>query len=172
MNALHVLVLCAGNVGRSPLGEVMLGAALASALGVSADELARRGVVISSAGTHAPDGHRASSRGIVFAHQHGMDLSAHEARLLTAEMIEQADLVLCMDNQQVLAVRDLVPGAGEKTRLFADGGVEVPDPHHHDDAFFNDVAHQISLAVDRLIPALLEQIGGSGGSDVVHSRMS
>ncbi len=62
-----ILVLCAGNIGRSPLAEMMLRSALASALGWTEAEMQSQGVVVTSAGTEAPEGHAASDRGVAFA---------------------------------------------------------------------------------------------------------
>lgn len=160
MTPLHVLVLCAGNIGRSPLGEVLLRAGLGEALGLTEDELATHGILVASAGTDAPVGHEASKRGVPFARQLGLDLTGHRARQLTREMLDEADIVLCMDNTHVAAVRELAPDAVAKTRLMAGEGIEIPDPRYHDDVFFAAVGRQISDAVERLIPTLLERIGG------------
>lgn len=53
-NAVRVLVLCAGNIGRSPLAEVLLKHSVAEALGIPETDLAEAGVAIRSAGTEAP----------------------------------------------------------------------------------------------------------------------
>lgn len=159
MTPLNVLVLCAGNIGRSPLGEVLLRAGLARALGLTEAEMAAHGIVVSSAGTDAPEGHEASSRGIPFARRFGLDLTGHRARQLTPEMLDEADVVFCMDNTHIGAVEKMAPEAGDKARLFAGEGVEIPDPRYHDDDFFDAVGRQILAAADRLIPVLLERIG-------------
>lgn len=164
MTPLNVLVLCAGNVGRSPLGEVVLRSHLSEALGLSVKEMEELGMTVSSAGTDAPEGHVASSRGILFAQELGLDLTTHRARRLTPEMLAEADLVLCMDNQHIEAVQAMAPDAVAKTRLLAGEGVEIPDPRGHDDDFFNTVGGQITNAVDRLIPVLLERINRNGPS--------
>jgi protein-tyrosine phosphatase len=170
---LSILVLCAGNIGRSPLGEVMLRSALASALRWTEAELHTQGVVVTSAGTEAPEGHAASDRGLAFAAQRGLDLSSHRAHSLTKKELVDADLVLCMDLQQVAAVAAMYPGAMDKTELMAGEGIEIPDPHHRSDAFFLDIAERIESAVQERIPGFVAriqtQVGkgrDSGGSEL------
>jgi len=153
-----ILVLCAGNIGRSPLAEVMLRSALASALGWTEAEMQSRGVVVTSAGTDAPEGHAASDRGLAFAAQRGLDLSLHRAHPLTRQELVDADLVLCMDLQQVTAVAAMYAGAMDKTELMAGEGVEIPDPHHRSDAFFLDIAESIESAVQERLPDLVARV--------------
>jgi protein-tyrosine phosphatase len=155
---LRILVLCAGNIGRSPLAEAILRARLAESLGLAAPDLETAGVSVTSAGTAAPEGHGASIRGIALAGERGLDLTGHRARQLTRSDLETADLVLCMDKQQVVAVAELSPDAADKTELIAVDGVEIPDPRYHDDAFFGEVAERIDVAVSARIPRLVERI--------------
>lgn len=153
-----ILVLCAGNIGRSPLAEVMLRAALASALGWTEVEMESRGVVVASAGTDAPEGHAASDRGLAYAAQRGLDLSLHRAHSLTRQELVDADLVLCMDLQQVTTVAAMDAAAMNKTELMAGEGVEIPDPHHRSDAFFRDIGERIESAVQERITGLAARI--------------
>lgn len=164
----RILVLCAGNIGRSPLAEVMLRASLADALGLDEAGLAAYGVAVRSAGTAAPVGHAASSRGVAFAAERDLDLTQHRASQVLAEDLDDADLVLCMDNQQMTVVATMAPRSRSKAQLLAGEGVEIPDPRHQNDEFFRDVAERIEFAVRQRIPVLLAQIErrlgpGSGG---------
>jgi len=150
----EILVLCSGNIGRSPLGEAMLRSDLAAVLGVSEEELTAAGVVVTSAGTAAPDGHPASARGIAYAARLGLDLSEHRARTVTRAAIDAADLIYCMDRSQQATVVELAPAAAAKTELVAGEGREIPDPHHQDDEFFSRVAAMIEAAVAERAAAL------------------
>ncbi|MGA9595673.1 MAG: low molecular weight phosphotyrosine protein phosphatase [Acidimicrobiia bacterium] len=165
----RILVLCAGNIGRSPLAGAMLRAGLADSLGVAERDLEIAGVTVVSAGTAAPEGHAASGRGMVLAGERGLDLTGHRAHQLTRSDLKAADLVLCMDNHQIAAVAELLPDAAGKTELIAGDGLEILDPHHQSDAFFRDIAGQIEAAVTARIPGLLEQIheptGPAAGSE-------
>ena len=156
-------MLCAGNIGRSPLAEVMLRHRLAVGLDVSEADLGQHGVTVTSAGTNAPEGHPASQRGVAFASERGLDLGGHRATQLSAAAITAADLIYCMDTQQVAAVTAIDPSSLSKVKLLAGAGVEIPDPHHRSDAFFCDVAVRIERAILELVPALLDALGGSRG---------
>jgi protein-tyrosine phosphatase len=136
----------------------MLRASLARALGWRESQLEPHGVVVTSAGIGAPVGHAASSRGVVFAAERGLDLSAHRAHQLTVEDIDAADLVFCMDGTQVDVVRRLVPEAADRTALMAGDGIEIPDPHHASDEVFRAVAERIESAVRERVPTLVARI--------------
>lgn len=155
MSRLRILVLCAGNIGRSPLAEAMLARALAEGLGVGADDLAAAGVVVLSAGTDAPEGHPASSRGIALAAEEGLDLSGHRATRLTAAAARDADVIYGMDKAQLAGVSTIVPTAGTKTQLLAGEGIEIPDPHYQSDEFFREVAVQVEQAAQKRAEELL-----------------
>ena len=158
MNEIVILVLCSGNIGRSPLAEVFIKDGLARRLGVSIADLPGSGVAVISAGTDAPEGHPASSRGIAFAAERGLDLSSHTATRLTATEIRLSDRILAMDLTQVAAVAELVPEAAVKTELLAGEGHEIPDPHHGSDEFFYDVADQVERAVAARLDGLVALI--------------
>ena len=156
--SLQILVLCAGNVGRSPLAAAMLRRGLAVELGVSEDQLEAVGVVVKSAGTAAPVRHAASRRGIAYAVANGLDLSGHTASQLATEHLAEADVVYCMDRNQLATVTELNNAATSKTRLLLGEGREIPDPHHESDAFYRRVAELIERAVADRIPELLERV--------------
>ena len=104
---LRILVVCTANVCRSPVVAASMGRALA-ARGINA--------VVTSAGTHGgslevpPDTRRA-------ALDVGLDLSEHQSRRLSKELVAQdgADLVLTMTREQLRTVVGLDPGAWRRS---------------------------------------------------------
>jgi protein-tyrosine-phosphatase len=113
---IRVLIVCTGNTCRSPMAAALLSRAL-EAGGVSAE--------VTSAGTGAWDGAAASEGSYLVSLEHGLDLSSHRARLLTEQMVAEADLILTVSRSQLGRVREL--GGGARAHLIGDyAGREGP----------------------------------------------
>ena len=151
----RVLVVCAGNIGRSPLAAALLRKALADRLGIAVHQLASAGFDVSSAGTEAPEGYAASKRGMRFASERGLDLADHRARRLTKEHAQRADVIYGFERAQIGGVGAVSVEAVARTLLWEGEGREIPDPHHESDEFFNAVAERIESAVPSRVDEIL-----------------
>lgn len=97
----QILMICTGNVCRSALAEILLRAHF--------DE---RGVIVRSAGTHAVVGHGIPAEMQALAERYGGDpalVAGHRGRLLDAEMLADADLILTMTAAQSSHAVQLAP---------------------------------------------------------------
>ncbi|HEX9123063.1 MAG TPA: low molecular weight phosphatase family protein [Actinomycetota bacterium] len=103
----HVLVVCTGNICRSPMAEGFLRAAFERRLGMEAP-------TVRSAGLIAQNGASAEPGSIQAAAEHGVDISGHAARRLTERGIEQALLVLGMAAEHREAAVAAVPEAARR----------------------------------------------------------
>jgi len=149
-----ILLVCTGNICRSPLAAALLQRALT--------ERGVEGMDVSSAGTGAWDGAPVSEGAYLVGLERGLDLSAHRARLLTRELIEQADLVLTMARHHRARVDEL----GGEGRVFVLGEyagregdeAEVSDPFGGDLEVYRDTCVElealIGAAVERIVKEL------------------
>jgi len=103
-----ILVVCTGNVCRSPLAEGFLRDALERRFGSDAP-------LVASAGTWGWEGSPAVDETVIVAAERGVDISGHIARRLLPEHVDAADLVLAMAGEHRAAVASAVPGAGGRT---------------------------------------------------------
>lgn len=131
----NILVVCHGNICRSPTAERILQKKLPNHR-------------ISSAGIKALVGKDADFQAIKTALKHGVVVAGHTARQLTPEMCDQADLILVMEPEQIDKVADIQPSARSKTILFAQWLPKktIPDPFKQSAEMFEAVFQQLEEA--------------------------
>ncbi|WP_242108559.1 low molecular weight protein-tyrosine-phosphatase [Luteimonas aquatica] len=149
---MRLLVVCLGNICRSPMAEGALRARIEEA-GLSAS------VRIDSAGTggwHA--GEPPDPRAIAAARRHGVDLSGLRARKLQARDFERFDALLCADHANLRDVRAMGPAGGraEVALLMEWAGQAgvVPDPYGGGEADFERVWRQVDGAAQAIAARL------------------
>src|SRR5437867_6412396 len=117
-NTKRILLVCTGNICRSPLAAALLERALV--------ERGIEGLAVASAGTGAWDGAPISEGAYLVGLEHGVDLSNHRAQLLTRELVDQADVILTMSRQHLARAREL--GGGGRAHLLGEyAGLARPD---------------------------------------------
>jgi protein-tyrosine phosphatase len=94
-----ILVVCSGNICRSPMGEVIL-QDLGNAAGLSLE--------VHSAGTLDIDGAEASFFGVVACREHGLDLENFRSTSLSNVPLADFDQVLVMEPKHEVRVRELM----------------------------------------------------------------
>jgi protein-tyrosine phosphatase len=103
-----ILVVCTGNICRSPIAEGILKAEFRRRLG-------ERGPEVISAGTAGWEGSRAMPESVDAAAERGADISDHVAHRLGSTDVERADLIVGMSPEHRDDVIRLAPGAAAKT---------------------------------------------------------
>ncbi len=114
-----MLVVCTGNLCRSPMAE-----------GLLKTHLAKAGLTqwrVESRGTGAVVGWPATAEAESAMAEFGLDISGHRARQLTGEDVEKAHLILCLTGQHLDYVFGLDPEAAEKTRMLTHWDRHAPD---------------------------------------------
>lgn len=148
---LKVLFVCSGNTCRSPMAAAIL-AHLAS------QTKALAGLVVDSAGTSADTGAPATSEAISVLRQLlGLDISGHRAKRVTPGLINESDLILCMERQHRDAVLHLASSSAKKVFLLGDyacTGQEVDDPLGRGIEAYKSCAIQLR----HMLEAVLERI--------------
>ncbi len=117
----RILIVCTGNICRSPIAEALLQAQLPTHTVESA------GISVTKNALHNAHAHPFSQQ---VCRENGIDISQHRARQLTPELCSEFDLILVMAHEQIDEVAQLSPQARSKTMLMGYwiGQGEVVDP--------------------------------------------
>ncbi len=120
-----VLFVCTANRCRSPMAEALL-KRQAAQLGQAEDWQ------IQSAGTWTEPNLPVTSHSKVVMAQRGIDLGAHRSRLLTAELLHDAAVILVMTRNQQEALQTEFPEVAHKTHLLSQligQSCDIEDPY-------------------------------------------
>lgn len=141
----RILVVCVGNICRSPTAEYLLRHHLSSA-----------GVSIESAGLGALVDKPMDATALQVMGEGGVDGGAHRARQLTSSMLRDADLVLAMERDHVARMMRMAPEASGKVMLLDRWGAggEIPDPYRQSREAFEHVYQLIDRSVEGWLPFL------------------
>jgi protein-tyrosine phosphatase len=128
MTGLSYLFVCTGNTCRSPMAEGLLRKMLAEKLQCEEADLAERGFLVGSAGVSASNGYPASPEAVQLLLDDEIDISGHESRQLTEELLDQTDHILTLTNGHRQAILMSRPDLAGKIRLLSPEGRDVSDP--------------------------------------------
>lgn len=117
-----ILVVCVGNICRSPTGERVLQTLLPSKQIASAGIAAEKSRLVGKA---------ADETAIMIAAENGVDVENHQAQQLTPSLCAQYDLILVMEKGHLEALTQISPEARGKAMLFGQwiGQKDIPDPY-------------------------------------------
>lgn len=143
---MDIVFVCTGNTCRSPMMEGMFRV-------LGGEETL--GLKASSAGLFVHEGMDASPYAVEAMKEYGADISAHSARLLTAEIADRAKYLFCATAAHYDHLIAMFPQAESKTYLLMDR--DVADPFGGDLQVYRRSAEQINEGVNRIIAQLKEK---------------
>jgi len=163
--ALQVLMVCMGNICRSPSAEAVLRTKLAAA------GLAQR-IEVDSAGTYGfHEGEAPDPRAVKIGARRGYDLSGLRARRVRVEDFERFHHILAMDRDNLAALLQIAPeGQANRVALLMKHAVrradvsEVPDPYYGPPQGFEHVLDLLEEACDGLVQTLARSLDETQGT--------
>jgi protein-tyrosine phosphatase len=152
--SIKILMVCLGNICRSPLAE-----------GILASKLPKDKFTVDSAGTGSWHiGHSPDKRSIATAKRNGLNISNQKGRQFITTDFDTFDYIYVMDNSNY---QDVVRLATDKTQkekvqlilneLFPNENVDVPDPYYGLANGFDAVYKMLDEACDEIAKKLIEK---------------
>lgn len=131
MKIQNILVVCVGNICRSPMAEYFLKQQFPQ-------------LNITSAGLSALVDQHADPKAILCMKQHQIDLRAHIAKQINTDEVKRADIIFVMTQNQKNHLEQMWPFArGKVFRLGHWQKENVADPYQHEQEFFNEICCRI-----------------------------
>lgn len=112
---MRVLFVCTGNTCRSPMAEGL------------ARKIFGMDIKVESAGLAAWEGDSASSQAIEALREKGIDLTSHQARQVSPEIIEKADWIIPMTADQEKRLLTMFPEFAPKIKRLGAWNTQVED---------------------------------------------
>ena len=149
---IKILMVCLGNICRSPLAE-----------GLLTSKLPKEKFLVDSAGTgewHI--GKQPDERSIATARKHGIDISKQKGKHFTVKLFDEFDYIYVMDNSNYNDVIFLAKTNEHKAKvklildeLFPGDNVDVPDPYYGLQNGFDMVYEMLDEATDIIAKKLI-----------------
>ncbi len=150
-----ILFVCTANMCRSPM-----------AAGLMRDRIAKAGldgeVQVLSAGVWAEAGNRASTNATAVLRLRGVDIAEHRSQPLTHALLQQADIILVMEEAHRRSIFYMAPEMLSKVYLLTEMAGrhdDVGDPVGGPMEEYAATADQLAKLIDKGLPKILKVIG-------------
>lgn len=146
-----ILMVCLGNICRSPLAE-----------GILKHKLPNNRFIVESAGTsNYHIGELPDSRSIDVAKKHGIDITKQRGRQFKVTDFDDYDLIYVMDTSNFDNVMLLARNKNDESKIklilnvLDNDLINVPDPYYGGDYGFENVFNLLNDASDRIANRLI-----------------
>ncbi len=150
-----VLIVCTGNICRSPM-----------AYGLLQEKLRQRGlsdrIRVETAGTFALEGEPPSPEAQRVLAERGIDISHHRGRQVTSQVLRDADVILVMTERHRKSLFYLLPEAVHKVFLLSElvgRHEDIADPYGGPYEGYVKTAQVLDEYLEQGLPTLLEILG-------------
>jgi len=135
----NIIVVCTGNICRSPIAEALL-----------RKQLAGRDIQICSAGTGALVGYAADPFAQLVSREQGYDISAHRAQQASPALLSAMDLILTLDQTHTDWVRMRFPHLLGRTHKLGRwrNNMDIADPYRRPREAFEEAFQNISACTE------------------------
>lgn len=151
MSKTKVLMVCLGNICRSPLAE-----------GLLKSKVDPDSVLVESAGTgdwHI--GQLPDKRSIKVAQEHGLDITDQRGRQFNRTDFKRFDMIFAMDNSNYEDIIAMAENEDDKKKvylilneIFPGENLDVPDPYMGGESGFKQVYDMLDQATDKILKKL------------------
>ncbi len=145
---MKILMVCLGNICRSPLAE-----------GILRSKISEKHIVASAGTISFHEGSPPDKRSTKIAKEYGVDISHQRANYFTEKHLEDFDKIFCMDLKNLEDVlskakseeqRNKVSLIMEEVGVLSDEKIEVPDPYYGDMNDFEKVYQMLDQACEAI----------------------
>lgn len=142
-----ILMVCLGNICRSPLAE-----------GILQSKVDNNLFVVDSAGTSSYHiGNKPDPRSIAIAKKKGIDITNQQARQFVKQDFSDFDIIYAMDNSNYNNIIALAENDKQKSKVnlilnesYPEQNLDVPDPYYGGDKGFENVFNMLDDACNKI----------------------
>ena len=144
---IKILMVCLGNICRSPLAE-----------GILKSKIDSNNIFVDSAGTgHWHIGKKPDPRSIEVAKKHQLDITDQRARQFSKQDFDDFDYIFVMDNSNKKDVLSIARNDSDKEKIhlilneiFPNENMDVPDPYYGGSEGFQNVYRMLDLSCNSI----------------------
>jgi protein-tyrosine-phosphatase len=157
------LLVCTGNLCRSPLAEAILGEEVARRLDCDPDAVVGHGFRFASFGITAPEGEPPTDHAVRVAGELGLDIGKHRSRPFRIARVDEAARVYGMTRAHLDFLSPYFIRRPDDLCLLAPKGREIPDPYGRSLKVYRRTAELIREACEQRAEELVPDDPGDEG---------